>query len=125
MGDPHFANRPRHWLQRLWISRRLVGAAFLVGILLWFILINSQTVRVHFPFGLGNPEAPIGLIVLLSAGAGSLVTALILTLVRALGRYRPAARPTDSTSALPDDRPPPDYAARTPEGFSDARWSAR
>lgn len=125
MGDPHFRDRPSHWLRRLWTSRRLIGAAVVVGVLLWFILINSQTVPVHFPFGLGRPEAPIGLIVLLSAGAGSLATVLIMTLVRALGRYRPAARPSEPATPLPNDRPPSDYAARTPEGFSDARWSAR
>lgn len=125
MGDPHFRNRPSHWIQRLWMSRRLVAAAVVIGVLLWFILINSQSVKVHFPFGLGNPEAPIGLIVLISAAAGSLATVLIMTLLRALGRYRPASRPPEPGLPLPSDRPPADYGARTPEGFTDARWSAR
>ncbi len=126
MGDPHIPqNRPSDWLRTLWVSRRLVAAAVVVGILVWFIASNNESVTVHFPFGLGRPTASIGLIVLVSAIAGSLATVLLMTIVRALGKYRPTPRPTETAKPIPTDRPPADYGARTPEGFPDARWPSR
>ena len=63
--------------------------------------------------------------ILLSALFGSLVTVLAITLVYAWRRVRsPAAKPDEGASKpLEDDRPPPDYAAKTTEGFPESRWS--
>lgn len=126
MNTPIDRNKPSYWLSTLWTSRRLILAAIVLGILLWFILANSQLVTIHFPFGLGRPTASIGLIVLLSAAAGSGLTMLLMTFLKAMERYRPPARThSEPRQHIPDIRPPADYAARTPEGFSDAPWSAR
>ena len=115
--------------RNFWVYRRLVAAAVVLGVLLWFILINNQPVTVYFPFGLGAPSSSIGAVILVSAAAGGLATALILTIVRAYRRYR-GPRPGDLAADprapdLLDDRPPSDYAAKTPEGFSDAPWKMR
>jgi uncharacterized integral membrane protein len=116
----------RNLLQTLWLSRKLVAAAALVGVLFWFIVTNNQAVTVHLPFGLGQVASTVGVIVLASAAVGSVATALILTLVWALRRYRPSAKtPFEPTQTIASERPPDDYAAHTAEGFSDAPWTAR
>jgi uncharacterized integral membrane protein len=116
-------------LRNLWVARRLVAAAVVLGVLLWFIVINSQSATVYFPFGLGSPTASIGIIVLVSAVAGSIVTGLIMTILWAWKRYRvPSARPNGVESASPsevDEGTSDGCAAGAEEGFSDARWSAR
>jgi uncharacterized integral membrane protein len=117
---------PPHLLRTLWLSRWLLVAALVLGTLLWFILINSQQVTVYIPFGLGRPTASIGLIVLVSATIGAFVSVVVTAVVLTLHRYRsPAKSGPSEFQELPDDRPPTDYAAKTPEGFSDAPWSAR
>jgi uncharacterized integral membrane protein len=129
MGQPHGYRRRRPSLLRnLWVYRRLVGAAMVLGLLLWFVVINSAQVTVYFPFRLGQVTSSVGVILLLGALAGSLATGLILTLVLALRRLKaqPAERDAgDDGANLPDDRPPADYAAKAKEGFPDAGWSAR
>lgn len=116
----------RNLLQTLWLSRRLVAAAVLVGVLFWFIVTNNQPVTVHLPFGFGQLGSSVGVIVLASAAVGSAATALIMTLVWALRRYRPLTkRSFEPSQTIDEDRPPDDYAAHTSEGFSDAPWSAR
>jgi uncharacterized integral membrane protein len=128
MNSPYRRRKPQ-LLLNLWIYRRLVALAMAMGLTLWFIVINNAKVTIYFPFGLGEITSTSGLILLLGALAGSIVTALAMTLILTVRRLR-AAREQDP-GAKPgrideiDDRPPPDYAAKTTEGFSDAPWSAR
>ncbi|MBX6316148.1 MAG: DUF1049 domain-containing protein [Isosphaeraceae bacterium] len=126
MTSPYKRRRPR-LLRNLWVYRKLVLAAILLGLMLWFVVINNVQVTVYFPFGLGQITSTTGIIILLGAIAGSLVTGLIITLVLAVRHYRTqAGEPEPPASAdLLDDRPPSDYAAKTTEGFSDAPWSTR
>jgi uncharacterized integral membrane protein len=128
MSYPYKRRRP-HLIRNLWVYRRLVALAAAFGLMLWFILINNTAVTVYFPFGLGEISSTSGLIILLGALAGSVVTALALALVLAIRRVRTGregepSRAPDLADEI-DDRPPPDYAAKTGEGFSDARWSGR
>jgi uncharacterized integral membrane protein len=126
MTGPYKRRKSANWIRTLWVYRWLVLVAVLLGTLLWFILNNGQQVTVHFPFGLGQPTASIGTIILASAAAGALAAVLGTVLVLTLHRYRnPAARQDAPVQDLPDDRPPSDYASKTPEGFSDAPGSAR
>lgn len=132
MSKPAPPRPAPRFLHNLWISRRLVAASVVLGVLLWFIVINNQPATVHFPFGLGSPTASIGVIVLVSAIAGSIVTGLMMTIVWAWKRYRIQGGKSGEMPGVPvapetesEDRPPPDYAARAEEGFSNARWSAR
>jgi uncharacterized integral membrane protein len=124
--SPYRRRRP-HLVLRLWLYRRLVAVALVLGLLLWFIVINNTAVTVHFPFGLGQISSTSGIIMLLGALAGSIVTgltmAVILTVRRAQAGREPVPSPGGGLADEIDDRPPPDYAAKTPEGFSDSPWS--
>lgn len=128
MTSPYKRRRP-HLLKNLWIYRRLVVVALVLGLMLWFIVINNTAVTVYFPFGLGQISSTSGIIILLGALAGSVVTGLTMTLVLAIrraqaGRDRDPSAPRGGGLADEmDDRPPPDYAAKTPEGFSGSPWS--
>src|SRR5262245_48596035 len=112
-------------LRNFWIYRRLVGAAALLGMMLWFIWANRSPVTVSFPFGLGNLTSSIGVVILLSAVVGSLATILVTTIVIAARRLRNAQFPHNHSNPneLTADRPPPDYAAKTTEGFPNPHWS--
>jgi uncharacterized integral membrane protein len=129
MGESAPPRRTPRVLRNLWISRRLVAASVVLGILLWFIVINNQPATVFFPFGLGSSTASIGVVVLVSAIAGSIVTGLVMTIVWALRRYR--VMPGRSSELLPHeapesgDRPQAEPATRTEQGNSDAPWTAR
>jgi uncharacterized integral membrane protein len=113
-------------LRNFWVYRRLIGSAVLLGLMLWFIWANDAPVTVAFPFRLGHLNSSLGVVILLSAVVGSLVTILIMTVVMTTRRLR--AGQSAAAVELPDhaaeDRPPPDYAAKTTEGFPDARWSS-
>jgi uncharacterized integral membrane protein len=121
------------FLRNLWVSRRLVLASVVLGVLLWFIVINNQPATVYFPFALGQSTASIGVIVLLSAIVGSFITGLVMTIIWAWKRYRLAAKAADATAASADppaiaqgpDFPPAVNAIGTSDSFSGARWSAR
>lgn len=120
-------------IRNAWVYRKLIALAFVLGLLLWFIWINDTPVVVLFPFGLGSLDSTSGIVMLLGALVGSLATALGFGLWWTLHRAR--NRPRDRVEPAPpakparldelDDLPPPDYGARTSEGFPDARWSAR
>jgi uncharacterized integral membrane protein len=111
-------------VRNFWIYRRLIALAFVLGLILWFIWANDAPVTVAFPFGLGTLKSTTGLVILLSALLGSIVTALAMTVFFTLRRAQGASKSDDDEAApLPDDRPPSDYAAKTPEGFSESRWS--
>jgi uncharacterized integral membrane protein len=126
MTSPYKRRRPP-LLLKLWVYRRLVALALALGMLLWFVVINNTAVTVYFPFGLGQISSTSGIIMLLGALGGAIVTGLAIALVLAIHRAQANREPASSAGrglADPiDDRPPPDYAAKTPEGFSDAPWS--
>ena len=106
-------------IRNLWVYRRLVGSAILLGFMLWFIWANDTPVTVAFPFRLGHLNSTLGVVILLSAIVGSLTTVLIMTVVWTARKIRgPQSSPvSQTTSELAEDRPPPDYAAKTTEGF--------
>jgi uncharacterized integral membrane protein len=112
-------------LRNFWVYRRLIGAAVLLGLMLWFIWANDQQVTVAFPFGLGKLTSTLGIVMLLTALVSSVATILVTTLVIALRRLRTAQAPHDQSNPndLIEDRPPPGYAAKTTEGFPNAHWS--
>lgn len=119
-------------IRNFWVYRRLILAAMLLGLVLWFIVINNTAVVVYFPFGLGEIHTRSGLAILLGFFAGAAVTGLIITLLFTLRRTRlsgaeKGGRDDDieprGRDDWDDDRPPTDYAANTPDGFSDAPWN--
>jgi uncharacterized integral membrane protein len=119
-GSPYKRRRPS-LIRNFWVYRRLIALAFVMGVLLWFMLINNTEVTVSFPFNIATVQSTVGTIILISALVGSIVTALSMTLLRAWRSYRDgSARSTDDQTPVAeslDDRPPPDYAAKTTEGF--------
>ena len=122
-------NRRPSLIRNLWIYRKLIGLAIILGLLLWFIWVNGEKVTVSFPFGLGQFSGTAGLVILLSALVGSVVTALAMTIFFAIrirkGGLGGGERPGDDEprATLPEDRPPPDYAAKTTDGFPEKPWS--
>jgi uncharacterized integral membrane protein len=116
MASPYKRRRPSI-VRNFWIYRRLVGLAMVLGLMLWFIWANNAPVTVAFPFGLGTWQSTTGLVILLSALIGSVVTALMMTLYYAWVRVQgPGTRSHEvEEQAIPDDRPPADYAAKASE----------
>jgi uncharacterized integral membrane protein len=112
-------------IRNFWVYRRLIGTAILLGLMLWFVWANDAQVTVAFPFGLGKLTSTTGIVILLSALVGSLATILVTTVVIAVRRLRSTQAPQDQPNPNDPtaDRPPPDYAAKTTEGFPNARWS--
>jgi uncharacterized integral membrane protein len=112
-------------IRNFWVYRGLIGAAVLLGLMLWFIWANDQQVTVAFPFGLGKLTSTLGIVMLLTALVSSVATVLVTTLIIALRRLRTAQAPHDQPNPndLIEDRPPPGYAAKTTEGFPNAHWS--
>jgi uncharacterized integral membrane protein len=114
-------------LRNLWVYRRLIGSAVLLGLILWFVWANDAAVTVAFPFRLGHLNSSLGVVILMSVLVGSLLTFLVMTVVMTMRRIR---RPQgqgqpepQATNAVVEDRPPPDYAAKTTDGFSATNWS--
>lgn len=120
-----YKRRKPSLILNFWIYRRLIGTAVLLGLMLWFIWANGDKVTVAFPFGLGQLSSTIGVVILLSALVGSLATILITGLVFTLKKLRRAPAPAEPPplADAPQDLPPPGYAAKTTEGFTNARWS--
>jgi uncharacterized integral membrane protein len=112
-------------LRNFWVYRRLIGTAVLLGLMLWFIWANGDPVTVAFPFGLGKLTSTTGIVILLSALVGSVVTILATTVVFALRRLRSNPAPSDPSNPVDPttDRPPSDYAAKTTDGFPNPHWS--
>jgi uncharacterized integral membrane protein len=126
MAAPYKRRKSSSFIRNVWVYRWLIVSAFVLGTLLWFIVANGEQVQVYLPFGLGHPTASIGLIILGSSSAGAVLGGALTFLVMTLRRYRASGQlDAPETQNLPDDRPPTDYASKTPEGFSDAPWSAR
>ena len=126
MPPSYKRRRSAGFVRNLWIYRKLVLAAVLLGLTLWFIVMNGTPVEVWFPFGFGPLKTTSGVAILLGAVAGSALTALLLTVFWTMRRIRaPHDRGEDiDPSAIPEDRPPTDYAAKTPDGFGASDWSA-
>lgn len=126
MGNPYKRRRSAGLVRNLWIYRRLVLAAIITGLTLWFILMNGQEVEVRFPFGFGPLKTTSGMAILLGSLAGSVVTVLIATIVFTMRRLRHGHQdPHDADpTAIPEDRPPTDYASKAKEGFPNSDWSA-
>lgn len=124
MGTP-YRRRPSP-VRTLWTYRYLFAAAFVLGVLLWFVLINNDPVIVSFPFGLGRLESRSGILILLSSLVGAMAGALGVGVGLTVHRLKSRASNADDgdQAILPDDRPPTDYASKAPEGFDQARWSA-
>ncbi len=122
MATPYKRRKPSI-LRNFWVYRRLVFAALVLGLLLWFIWANNATVTVAFPFRMGQVNSSVGVIILASALVGSVATLLVTTLYFAI-RSRRTSRTADSyeKGRPDDDLPPPDYAAKTGEGLSGSRW---
>ena len=126
MASP-YKRRKRSLVRNLWVYRRLVALAVVLGLMLWFVLTNNERVTIAFPFGLGDFQSTTGLVILLSAMVGSFATALTMTLIWALrrGRFDRDEEPDrPSRAPIDDDLPPPDYAAKTGDGLSrEGPWS--
>jgi uncharacterized integral membrane protein len=112
-------------IRNFWVYRRLIGMAILLGLTLWFIWANGDPVTVAFPFGLGKLSSTTGIVILLSALVGSVLTILATTVIFAVRRLRSAPAPQDPINPSDPnvDRPPSDYAAKTTDGFPNAHWS--
>jgi len=111
-------------IRNFWVYRRLIGTAVLMGLMLWFIWANDAQVKVAFPFGMATYESSLGIVILLSALCGSLLTVLGMTVFFALRKIRAGHPPAETPEAddADDDRPPTDYAAKTEEGIRNSRW---
>lgn len=118
--------RRASFFRNLWVYRRLIGSAIMLGLMLWFIWANDASVTVAFPFRLGHLNSSLGVVILLSAVFGALIAILVMTFIVAARKFRSPqdARDPLSDKGLEEERPPADYAAKTPEGFSGARWSS-
>ena len=124
-GSPYYKRRRRSLVRNLWVYRRLVALAVVLGLMLWFVLTNNERVSIAFPFGLGHFQSTTGLVILLSALVGSVATGLGITIVWAIrnrGRLGSDDEPVVPTpgggSPIGDELPPPDYAAKTGDGLS-------
>ena len=127
MGSP-YKRRKRSLIRKLWVYRKLVALAVVVGLLLWFVLTNNERVTIAFPFGLGSFQSTTGLVILLSAMVGSFLTAFTMGVIWALRWARPDLDEPDEARAsrtpIDDDLPPSDYAAKTGEGLNrEGPWS--
>ena len=80
MSSPYKRRRPS-LIRNFWVYRWMVAAAVVLGLLLGFVFINSAPVTVYFPFGLGQISSTAGVVVLLGALAGSVLTVLVGTVV--------------------------------------------
>ncbi len=125
MGTTTPYKRRPSLVRRVWFYRYLIAAAMVLGLLLWFVLINNAPVTVYFPFGLGQLASTAGIVILLSAGSGAVAAWLVLLVVMAVRKMRAGSSPADDEPAAPltDERPPADYASKTTEGFSGSRWA--
>ena len=89
-------------IRNFWVYRRLIGTAILLGLMLWFIWANGDPVTVAFPFGLGKLSSTTGIVILLSALVGSVMTILATTVIFAVEAAE--ERPGPARPAQPDRR---------------------
>ncbi len=112
-------------IRNFWVYRRLIGTAILLGLMLCFIWDNGAQVTVTFPFRLYELPSTLGVVILMSMLVSSVATILVMSLMVAIRRIRATQNTQDQPNPvdLSADRPPPDYASKTTEGFPNAHWS--
>lgn len=125
MSSPYKRRRPS-LVRNFWVYRRLVGLAVIVGLMLGFIWANNTDVTVTFPFRLWTVQGKLWLVIVLSALAGSVVTALALAVFYAVRQVHMSAggHTDDVANRLPDDRPPADYASKASEATPGRHWES-
>jgi len=74
-------------VRNLWIYRRLLALAVLLGVALFFVLSNREKVKVSFPF-LGGIDSTSGIVMLVSAALGAAVCWLVMTFRHAMREAR-------------------------------------
>jgi uncharacterized integral membrane protein len=106
-------------VRNLWIYRRLLALAVLLGVALFFVLSNREPVKVSFPF-LGGIDSTSGIVMLVSAGLGALVCWLVMTFRHAIREARERRVECDS-----GERPAelPESKARTGSEPEKTEWS--
>src|SRR5262245_60709569 len=89
-------------IRNLWIYRRIIVLAALLGVALFFIGSNREPVKVTFPF-LGGIDSTSGIVMLASAVLGAALCWLVMTFRLALRDARErrgeTARPVSRASA--------------------------
>ena len=97
-------------IRNLWIYRRLVGLAVVLGVVFFFVGANWSDVEVNFPF-IGSLKSRVGVVMLISAALGAAATWLTMTFRRAIedARREREQRPTE-----PSSRPQANVAAAEP-----------
>jgi uncharacterized integral membrane protein len=70
---------PGRLFRNLWMYRRAILAAVLLGLLAAFVLLNRQEVEVRFPL-LGTVKSSAGVVMLLSGALGAAIVWLLMTL---------------------------------------------
>ena len=88
-------------IRNLWIYRRLIALAVLLGIAFSFVMSNRESVKVSFPF-LGELDSTSGIVMLVSAALGAAVCWLVMTFRHAMREARSQrAKPEEQTPAPP------------------------
>lgn len=127
MTSPYKRRKPS-LIRNFWLYRHVIAIAFVLGVLLWFVVSNNARVEVSFPFGMGSLSSSTGIIILLSAMAGSLLTMLAMGVLYALRRLKAGVESAEFEKdrvMFDDELPPSDYASKAPEGFDQSFWSDR
>ena len=125
MTSPYKRRKPS-LIRNLWVYRYVIAIAFVLGVLLWFVVINNATVQVAFPFGLGSLTSSTGIIILLSAMTGAVLTMMAFGVLYALRRLKVGPEMSDLGNDIHgynDDLPPSDYASKAPEGLDHSPWT--
>ncbi|WP_169978870.1 LapA family protein [Tautonia rosea] len=127
MSTPYKRRKPS-LIRNFWLYRYVIAIAFVLGVLLWFVVINNARVEVSFPFGMGSLSSSTGIIILLSAMAGSMLTMMAMGVLYALRRLKAGVESAEfekDSVTFDDELPPSDYASKAPEGFDQSPWSDR
>jgi uncharacterized integral membrane protein len=84
-------------MRNIWIYRRLLALAVLLGITLSFVVSNREKVKVTFPF-LGEIDSTSGILMLASAALGAAVCWLVMTFRQALHEARDRKAETEHSA---------------------------
>jgi uncharacterized integral membrane protein len=108
-------------LRNLWVYRRLLALALMLGIALYFVAKNNTQVKVAFPF-LGEIDSTSGIVMLTSAALGAVACWLVMTFRRALREARgKLAEPEQAKlPASPEHRRGTESEAKKTEGLPSA-----
>ena len=84
-------------IRNLWIYRRVLLLAVLLGVVLYFVATNNRPLTVSFPV-LGDISSTAGIVMLVSAALGAVGSWLVLTFRQAVRQARQEQqRPTVGT----------------------------